>query len=52
MSAQRSWINLREALKATETLGALAAKERKPLDAEIMHLLGNAARGTCSATVG
>lgn len=36
----------RAALKAREADGAAAEKERKVLDAEIIHLLGNAARGT------
>jgi len=35
----------REALKERESDGAAAAKERKPLDAEIIFALGNAARG-------
>ena len=33
-------------LKAIESAGDAAGKQRKPLDAEIIHLLGNAARGT------
>jgi YqaJ-like recombinase protein len=39
-------IKAREALKAREADGKAAEKERKPLDAELIHLLGNAARGT------
>jgi len=35
----------RETLKARETDGAVAAKERKPLDAELLVKLGNAGRG-------
>ena len=38
-------LDAREALKARETDGAFAAKARKPIDAEIIHALGNAARG-------
>ena len=36
----------RARLKKIEQDGDAAAKERKPLDAEIIHLLGNAERGT------
>ena len=36
----------RARLKKIEKDGDAAGKERKPLDAEIIHLLGNAARGT------
>ena len=36
----------RDRLKAIEAAGDAAGKERKPLDAELVHLLGNAARGT------
>jgi hypothetical protein len=36
---------LREALKARESDGNEAAKERKVIDAEIIHALGNASRG-------
>lgn len=36
---------LRETLKAREADGASAAKERKIIDAEIIHALGNCARG-------
>jgi hypothetical protein len=35
----------REGLKRIETAGGDAVKERKLIDAEIIHLLGNAARG-------
>jgi len=35
----------RELLKAREADGAEAAKARKPIDAEIIYLLGNATRG-------
>lgn len=35
----------REELKAIETAGSAAEKERKLLDVEIIHALGNAARG-------
>jgi predicted phage-related endonuclease len=36
----------RERLQAIERAGDAAGKQRKPLDAELVHLLGNAARGT------
>jgi YqaJ-like viral recombinase domain len=36
----------REGLKRIEAAGGDAVKERKRIDAEIIHLLGNAARGT------
>ena len=39
-------VDQREALKEREAAGKAAEKERRPLDAEIIHLLGNAARGT------
>lgn len=39
-------IAAREGLKIMEAKGAAAAKERKPLDAEIIAALGNAANGT------
>ena len=39
-------VDQREALKATASRRQGGQKERKPLDAEIIHLLGNAARGT------
>jgi hypothetical protein len=39
-------IAAREGLKRIEAAGGDAVKERKVLDAEIIHLLGNAARGT------
>ena len=35
----------REALKLCESAGDTAAKERKTIDASIIHMLGNAARG-------
>jgi hypothetical protein len=38
-------IGEREVLKKIEAEGAAAAKERKTIDAEIIHILGNAARG-------
>ncbi len=38
----------REKLKEREADGAAATKERKPLDAEIINILGNAARGRLS----
>jgi hypothetical protein len=38
-------LDQREVLKAREGDGAAAAKERKPIDAEIIATLGNAARG-------
>lgn len=38
----------RAALKAREADGDAAAKERKPIDAEILAKLGNAARGRCA----
>ncbi|MBS4017478.1 MAG: YqaJ viral recombinase family protein [Dechloromonas sp.] len=37
-------LKIREKLKAREADGSAAAKERKPLDAEIIQILGNAAR--------
>jgi predicted phage-related endonuclease len=36
----------RQRLKTIESAGDAAGKERKPLDTELVHLLGNAARGT------
>ncbi len=33
-------------MQAIERAGDAAGKQRKPLDAELIHLLGNAARGT------
>lgn len=38
-------VALRAALKSREADGAAAEKARKPLDAELLHKLGNAARG-------
>jgi hypothetical protein len=39
-------IAAREAMKKYEDEGTSAAKERKTIDAELIHLLGNATRGT------
>jgi hypothetical protein len=41
-------LDRREALKASEAIGAAAEKDRKALDAEIIQLLGHAAFGTLS----
>jgi len=42
----RDLLDRRELLKVRETDGANAAKERKPLDARLLHRLGNAAGAT------
>jgi hypothetical protein len=39
-------VTVRESLKQEEANGAEASKARKPIDAELIHILGNATRGT------
>jgi predicted phage-related endonuclease len=41
----RDLVETREALKRDEAIGAAAAKARKPIDAEILSILGDAAYG-------